>query len=102
MLSLLLTLLLLWLFFKLGIGLIKVIGFLLVVGIMFFFFCLFAHSVLGHCASWKLALGNIKIAKNKGPQIAILFTFVSNFQRLVFLKSHSHDHQNEVHRFFTP
>ena len=38
MLSLLLTLLLLWLFFKLGIGLIKVIGFLLVVGIMFFFF----------------------------------------------------------------
>lgn len=38
MLSLLLTLLLLWLFFKLGIGLIKVIGFLLVTGIMFFFF----------------------------------------------------------------
>lgn len=38
MLSLLLTLLLLWLFFKLGIGLIKIIGFLLVVGIMFFFF----------------------------------------------------------------
>lgn len=38
MLSLLLTLLLLWLFFKLGIGLIKVIGFLLVAGIMFFFF----------------------------------------------------------------
>lgn len=37
MLSLLLTLLLLWLFFKLGIGLIKIIGFLLVVGIMFFF-----------------------------------------------------------------
>src|SRR5699024_10661742 len=64
-----------------------------------FLFCLFAHSVLGHWASWKLALGNIKIAKNKGPQIAVLFTFVSNFQRLVFLKSHSHDHQNEVHRF---
>ena len=38
MLSLLLTLFLLWLFFKLGIGLIKIIGFLLVVGIMFFFF----------------------------------------------------------------
>lgn len=38
MLSLLLTLLLLWLFFKLGIGLIKIIGFLLIAGIMFFFF----------------------------------------------------------------
>lgn len=43
MLSLLLTLLLLWLFFKLGIGLIKIIGFLLVVGIMFFFF---AHLLI--------------------------------------------------------
>ena len=47
MLSLLLTLLLLWLFFKLGIGLIKIIGFLLVVGIMFFFFAYLLIPFLG-------------------------------------------------------
>lgn len=51
MLSLLLTLLLLWLFFKLGIGLIKIIGFLLVVGIMFFFF---AYLPICSFRSWPL------------------------------------------------
>lgn len=37
MLSLLLTLFLIWLFFKLGIGLIKIIGFLLIAGFIFIF-----------------------------------------------------------------
>lgn len=37
MLSLLLTIFLLWLFFKLGIGLIKIFGFLIVVGLIFAF-----------------------------------------------------------------
>lgn len=37
MLSLLLTLFLIWLFFKLGIGLIKIIGFLIIAGLIFVF-----------------------------------------------------------------
>lgn len=37
MLSLLLTIFLIWLFFKLGIGLIKIFGFLLVAGLIFIF-----------------------------------------------------------------
>ena len=37
MLSLLLTIFLIWLFFKLGIGLIKIFGFLLVAGLIFVF-----------------------------------------------------------------
>ena len=37
MLSLLLTIFLIWLFFKLGIGLIKIFGFLLVTGLIFVF-----------------------------------------------------------------
>lgn len=37
MLSLLLTISLIWLFFKLGIGLIKIFGFLLVAGLIFVF-----------------------------------------------------------------
>lgn len=37
MLSLLLTIFLIWLFFKLGIGLIKMFGFLLVAGLIFVF-----------------------------------------------------------------
>lgn len=37
MLSLLLTVFLIWLFFKLGIGLIKIFGFLLVAGLIFVF-----------------------------------------------------------------
>lgn len=76
MLSLLLTLLLLWLFFKLGIGLIKVIGFLLVAGIMFFFLpiCCFLSS---HCASRKPALSHIKINKER---IANVRSFLHTFQ----------------------
>lgn len=37
MLSLLLTIFLIWLFFKLGIGLIKILGFLILVGLIFVF-----------------------------------------------------------------
>lgn len=37
MLSLLLTIFLIWLFFKLGIGLIKIFGFLIVAGLIFVF-----------------------------------------------------------------
>ena len=37
MLSLVLTIFLIWLFFKLGIGLIKIFGFLLVAGLIFVF-----------------------------------------------------------------
>lgn len=37
MLSLLLTILLIWLFFKLGIGLIKICGFLIIAGLIFAF-----------------------------------------------------------------
>ncbi|WP_367327194.1 hypothetical protein [Lactobacillus sp.] len=37
MLSLLLTIFLIWLFFKLGVGLIKIFGFLLIVGLIFVF-----------------------------------------------------------------
>lgn len=37
MLSLLLTIFLIWLFFKLGIGLIKIFGFLFVAGLIFVF-----------------------------------------------------------------
>lgn len=37
MLSLLLTIFLIWLFFKLGIGLIKIFGFLLMAGLIFVF-----------------------------------------------------------------
>ncbi|WP_338187642.1 hypothetical protein [Lactobacillus amylovorus] len=37
MLSLLLTIFLIWLFFKLGIGLIKIFGFLLIAGLIFVF-----------------------------------------------------------------
>ena len=57
MLSLLLTLLLLWLFFKLGIGLIKIIGFLLVVGIMFFFF---AYLLLAIALAGSLLWATLK------------------------------------------
>ena len=38
MLSLLLTIFLIWLFFKLGIGLIKIFGFLLIAGLIFVFY----------------------------------------------------------------
>ncbi|MDB6223189.1 hypothetical protein [Lactobacillus amylovorus] len=37
MLSLLLTIFLIWLFFKLGVGLIKIFGFLLIAGLIFVF-----------------------------------------------------------------
>lgn len=37
MLSLLLTVFLIWLFFKLGVGLIKIFGFLLIAGLIFVF-----------------------------------------------------------------
>ncbi|ARD06188.1 hypothetical protein B1745_00250 [Lactobacillus amylolyticus] len=38
MLSLLLTIFLIWLFFKLGVGLIKIFGFLLIAGLIFVFY----------------------------------------------------------------
>lgn len=37
MLSLLLTIFLIWLFFKLGVGLIKIFGFLIIAGLIFVF-----------------------------------------------------------------
>ena len=60
MLSLLLTLLLLWLFFKLGIGLIKIVGFLLVVGIMFFFFAYLLIPFLAIALAGSLLWATLK------------------------------------------
>ena len=73
MLSLLLTLLLLWLFFKLGIGLIKIIGFLLVVGIMFFFFAAIPSTSYSTMPSWEKI--NFRIFPIS--QFRVLRTFVS-------------------------
>lgn len=38
MLSLLMVLFLIWLFFKLGVGLVKILGFLIAIGLIFVFF----------------------------------------------------------------
>ena len=49
MLSLLLTILVLWLCWKLGIGLIKVIGFLIAIGLIFFFAAYLLIPILAIC-----------------------------------------------------
>ena len=60
MLSLLLTLLLLCLFFKLVLGLIKIIGFLLVVGLMFFFFAYLLIRFLAIALAGSLLWSSLK------------------------------------------
>lgn len=60
MLSILLTLLLIWLFIKLGIGLLKIMAFLVVAGIIFVFFTHLLLPLLAICLVGSLAFSSIK------------------------------------------
>lgn len=57
MLSLLLVIFLLWLFFKLGIGLIKIFGFLIMAGLIFIFLCILINPFSRHHWYRKSHLG---------------------------------------------
>lgn len=59
MLSLLLTIFLIWLFFKLGVGLIKIFGFLLIAGLIFVFCAYLLIPFLALVAvGWIVVCGN--------------------------------------------
>ena len=60
MLSLLLTIFLIWLFFKLGIGLIKIFGFLLVAGLIFVFCAYLLIPFLALVAIGRLVFAAIR------------------------------------------
>lgn len=60
MLSMLLTLLLIWLFIKLGIGLLKIMAFLVVAGIVFVFFTHLLFPLLALFLVGGLAFSAIK------------------------------------------